>query len=259
MQLLATSSAVVFDRRYPAEYRFLSYFARLAEQMTERFDEGRHPGVTPFFFGDRPTWGPVPFESDLIDVPGFRPRLLAAMWDAWTTQVRQRHPDARYYAEKLAVPVEPLRAAGIPLRLIDLVRDPRDMLASIRSFSSRGISGFDRRADQSEDDYLESFLMRVGAALDRMIETAGDFDRLTLRYEDLASDLAATARRVGGWLGVELDAEAALAERTRYEEHRTTASVEQSIGRWRRDLGPAEAERIADALRGRLEPFGYDL
>jgi hypothetical protein len=44
MQLLATSPEVVFDDRYPSEYRFLSYFRRLAELATEPFDERRHRG-----------------------------------------------------------------------------------------------------------------------------------------------------------------------------------------------------------------------
>ena len=47
MQLLGTDSRVVFDRKYPAEYRFLSYFARIAGSMTEPFDSDRHVGVTP--------------------------------------------------------------------------------------------------------------------------------------------------------------------------------------------------------------------
>jgi hypothetical protein len=34
MQLLATSPAVVFDDRYPSEYRFASYLVRAAEALT---------------------------------------------------------------------------------------------------------------------------------------------------------------------------------------------------------------------------------
>lgn len=48
MQLLASNSRVVFDNRYPAEYRFLSYFTRVVEMMTEPFDETVDVGVTPF-------------------------------------------------------------------------------------------------------------------------------------------------------------------------------------------------------------------
>ena len=67
MQLLATSPEIVFDDRYPSEYRFLSYFRRLAELATAPFDEQRHRGVTAFFFSDVVEFGPVPFHSDVID------------------------------------------------------------------------------------------------------------------------------------------------------------------------------------------------
>jgi hypothetical protein len=46
MQLRGTSPAIAFDDRYPAEYRFLSYFIRTSEMITEPFDEDRHAGVT---------------------------------------------------------------------------------------------------------------------------------------------------------------------------------------------------------------------
>ena len=36
IRLLATSDEVVFDRRYPAEYQFVSYFARMASDCGVR-------------------------------------------------------------------------------------------------------------------------------------------------------------------------------------------------------------------------------
>ena len=106
MQLLATSPEIVFDDRYPSEYRFLSYFRRLAELATEPFDERRHRGVTAFFFGDVLEFGPVPFRSDVIDTRELRDPLVGAMWGTCSTLIRQQHPNVRYYAEKLAVPVD---------------------------------------------------------------------------------------------------------------------------------------------------------
>ena len=98
MQLLATSPEIVFDSRYPSEYRFLSYFRRVSDMITEPFDETRHRGVTPFFFSDDLEFGPIPFRSDLIDVAALRGPLLGSMWRAWSDEVRVRHPQARYYA-----------------------------------------------------------------------------------------------------------------------------------------------------------------
>ena len=168
MQLLATSPAIVFDDRYPAEYRFASYFARVAEMMTEPFDEARHPGATPFFFRDSPVWGPVPFGSDVVDVAALRPAMLRSMWTAWSDAASAERPHARYYAEKIAVPLEVLTGAGLACRVIDLVRDPRDMLASIRSFSERTAGGFGRRPGQAEHEYVVEFIDRIGSTLSQM-------------------------------------------------------------------------------------------
>jgi hypothetical protein len=259
MQLLATAPEIVFDTRYPAEYRFLSYVARMAAQMTEPFDERRHLGVTPFFFGPAPAWGPVPFGSDVVDVGRLRVPFLRSMWEAWTGQALAGRPEARYYAEKIAIPIEPIVEAGIDLRVIDLVRDPRDILASIRAFTARGIDGFERRSDQTEDEYADGFIDRLVRRLSTMDATPDGVDRIVLRYEDLVGDLRSAADRIGRWLGVGLDADAVLGQREAYRHHMTTASTDASIGRWRRDLHPAEAARIAGALGPAMEPFGYDL
>jgi hypothetical protein len=80
MQLLGTAPEITFDRRYPAEYRWASYFGRMAEQITTPFDPDEHLGVTPFFFGSRPAWGPAPFQSDVVDVASLRSPLLRALW-----------------------------------------------------------------------------------------------------------------------------------------------------------------------------------
>lgn len=259
MQLLATSPVVVFDRRYPCEYRFLSYFARLADQMTERFDENRHLGVTPFFFGPRPSWGPVPFQSDLIDVRQLAGPLLRSMWMTWTAQVLATHPKARFYAEKLAVPIDTLLESGIRLRIIDLVRDPRDTLASIRAFTAAGNDGFQRRADQTESDYLDAFVRRFRRQVELMVDAPSDVDRITVRYEELVRDLHGVADRIGSWLSIHLDADTVLAQQDAYRHHMTSASAAESIGRWKHDLEPTEAERIVTALGPLLQSIGYQL
>ncbi len=114
--------------------------------MTEPFAEGQHVGATEFFFGPQPAWGPLPFVSDALDVHGWRPGLLRAMWESASDALLAIRPDARWYAEKLAVDETPLREAGIDLLTIDLVRDPRDVLASRRAFTPGGTEHWARDA-----------------------------------------------------------------------------------------------------------------
>ena len=114
MQLLATAPDIAFDRAHPAERRFLSYLVVTAARMTEPWDEARDPGGTAMFFGPDAVWGPVPFASDILDVGSLRRPLLRAMWSAWTAAATASDPAARAYAEKLAVPVEPIVEVGHP-------------------------------------------------------------------------------------------------------------------------------------------------
>ena len=249
MQLLATGEGVVFDDRYPSEYRFLSYFARVAEMATEPFDEQIHPGVTPFFFDAARPWGPVPFVSDVIDVAELRSPALSGLWAAWSAVARQRQPGIVAYAEKVAVEIETIHAAGIPVRVIDLVRDPRDVLASIRSFTASGVDGFGRSPGVDERDYLETFIGRFRAGLQMMAKPLpAGVERLLVHYEDLVADLDTETARIGSWLGIDLDPDRVLASRSQYAHHMTAETTESSVGRWRRDLDPDEAGRITEAI-----------
>lgn len=260
MQLLATGDGVVFDDRYPMEYRFVSYFARMAATMAEPFDAARHVGVTPFFFGSEPSCGPIPFTSDILDVGQLQAPLLHQMWLAWSTVARATHPAMRLYAEKLAVGVEVLAAAAIPLRVVDLVRDPRDMLASIRAFTAKGIDGFGRTPGVDEAAYLTAFVETYRNGLHRIQAPLPDgVAHLVLRCEDLVADLTAVAARMGRWLGIELDAAAVVSNRHAFDHHRTSASPEESVGRWRTDLTAGEADYLRAELAEVAGAFGYDL
>ncbi len=151
-----------------------------------------------------------------------------------------------------------LTAAGIPHRMIDLVRDPRDMWASILAFDAkRGYFGFGRREGQSEEDFLSSILQAMRRRLDEMAETDPAIPSLTVRYEDLVSDLPGQARRLSSWLDVDLDPVLALASTDGLSHHRTHETGDASIGRWRDDLSPEVSDRIEEVLGHHLERFGY--
>jgi hypothetical protein len=92
-----------------------------------------------------------------------------------------------------------------------------------------------------------------------MDETPPAVEAVVVRYEELVTDLAGVAARIGEWLGVELDADAVLAQRSDYAHHVTADSVNASIGRWRNDLAPGEASQIARALGPRLTAYAYQL
>ncbi len=144
MQLLATSEQVALERRYPeGELRYLSYCLRVAEWVATPWDPTAHPGVTELLFGPADRGGPIPFTPSLVDPSRLAPSMLAGMWAAMSEELRRSTPVARYYAEKLVGDGQLLIDSAIPLRIIDLVPDPRDVFCSIRAFSGDG-AGFGR-------------------------------------------------------------------------------------------------------------------
>jgi hypothetical protein len=210
----------------------------MASQMTDRFDEQAHVGVTDFFFGPRPSWGPMPFRSDALDIESWRPELLRAMWASASEELLAARPDARWYAEKLAVDEGPLRQAGVEMFTIDLVRDPRDVIASRRSFLAGGTDHWARDAKSVADELSE-----------RLDELDAQPPSLRLRYEDLVLDLDTTAEMLAENLGIVLFP----SEVDRPAQHVTTPSATASVGRWRRDLDEDDAAMLTPIA----ERLGY--
>ncbi len=255
MQLLASAPELVCDRRYPVgEYRYLSYCVRVAGQMGTPFDPERDVGLTEMLFGPSDRTGPLPWEAEALSVEALGPRALRALWEACSAGFRERGPSSRWYAEKLACPVEPIVAAEIPLRVVDVVRDPRDVVASMIAFGERsGSWGFGRTPGETDDEWIAGLIRTFATRIDRML--APGAGSTLLRYEDFAVDLHGPADLLGRMLDVHLDADAARAQRP--GNHVTTSSAEESIGRWRRDLAPDLADAIWSSLGPRLEALGY--
>src|SRR5262249_11525198 len=157
--------------------------------------------------------GPLPWHAESLSVEKLGPRVLQALWKACTEAFLDQNPRGRWYAEKLAYPVEPIAAAEIPLHVIDVVRDPRDVLASMIAFGERaGPWGFGRKPGQSEPDWINHLIEVFATRLDIAL-AARNSSAMLLRYEDFAVDLPKIADTLGSVLNVRLDADAAMRER----------------------------------------------
>lgn len=268
MQLLATDPQIAFVRSAPFEQRRavgLLWHARAltGEQpvpATDWMDDPDHLWwIDPAAFHSQTAGDPLHHGPQGPVRAEFHREAVAGLWRAFSAAQRAEQPGARFYAEKYGGFGEDLAAAGVPVRFVDLVRDPRDVWASTRAFDAqRGFYGFGRREDQSEDDYLRSFVEALRRRLDAMaVETAG-CRRLVVRYEDLVADLPGAAERLGGWLGARLDAPAVEASRDKFREHMTTPTVDASVGRWRTDVPAEQASVFREVLGEQLPALGYD-
>jgi hypothetical protein len=212
--------------------------------------------ATYLLFGPAQLGGPIPFRTDLVDRARLAALALRHLWIAVSSELLGSNPGAVWYAEKLVGPIDLLIAAGIPIKVIDCVRDPRDVFCSIRAFT-RGGPGFGRREGQSDDEFLEQMITAHRDQLDTMARHPSTVDRLTVRYEDLAPNLEEYAVILETWLGVKVSAETVIAGRAQYRHHMSTTTVVESVGRWRREMTTAQSNQVWSALGGRLARLGY--
>jgi len=172
-----------------------------------------------------------------------------------------------YYAEKY-VPDDfvPAIVWGLypQAREVFLIRDLRDMVASILDFNEkRGYAAFGRERAASNEEYV--YQLRASALrLLRSWEQRSDRAYL-LRYEDVIMrpketlgsvleylDLDPTSSMIEGMI------RAASEETLDMRKHRTSSNIESSVGRWRRDLIVSLQVACQEAFGDVLEKFGYE-
>ncbi len=203
--------------------------------------------------------------GDAVDAAATFCRARVYAYDAQLA-ARVGKPKAVYFAEKLPPSgPNPLAEQLFPTtREIVLLRDPRDIIASVLAFNrKRGFASFSRELVQSDLEYVASIrhqwlALAVGW---RNRKT----NAIVVRYEDLMEKRDETVRSVFGALNLSASddvlrhvVEASAQEDVALQEaHMTSTSTESSIGRWKREL-PSELQKACrDTLGDALEEFGY--
>ena len=188
---------------------------------------------------------------------------IAAFYEE-VSRVRNRRPD--YFVEKTSpgsVAPSMLRQFYPGTRELFLARDPRDVAASTLAYNAkRGYASFGRETVDSDEDYIRGPLRKdMQTLLGAWRERAED--SYLLRYEDLIKWPHATLAGLFSYLSIESD-DATIAETLdrahrplAQEQHQTSDSPAQSMGRWKTDL-PEHLQRACDeALGDILVQFGY--
>lgn len=178
---------------------------------------------------------------------------------------------------------EPLFPAEASRAAIHIVRDPRDVAVSMAHFFTNDIdTTIAQMADP--DRALSPGIRRITINLPQpMLDWSNhttswmdrpDFPVLTLRYEDMLTDLAAALRRAAETIGVTVD-DAAISgavaatrfdalrrqeEGRGFQENLPTAKLffrRGVSGGWRDELTPAQAARIVADHGPVMERLGY--
>jgi Sulfotransferase family len=279
MRLLATSPQIAVGGRYPYEHKYFAYLYRWARlpdrrQWPRDFWNGAHlaslaqEDYLPFL--GPPPWLP----RDLLepgrggeDISDYSFRMVWAEFSRRAVaHTREQHEapgaDVRYYAEKHLTSWK-VKLDDLPsVRLVALLRDPRDTYISITAFRNklreagrRGQMG--RQSGESNEAWLARFLERQKERLRWINLALREGTMPVFRYEDLVLDLPGQARRIEDWLGVGLDP-AAVAKDDSLSVHVSAATPESSIGRWQSEMPAELAKRFSDELGGELKALGFD-
>ena len=148
-------------------------------------------------------------------------------------------------------------------REVILVRDFRDMAASMIAFSARRDRQFFGRHRVKTD--LE-FIQRMGSGVANLVtrRQKRGTSAFLLRYEDVVRRPDEVMPELLDFLGLETSTEILNALREGFglrtaktDAHRTIGDVEASIGRWQQDLDDELKAACEEAFGPALEAFGY--
>jgi hypothetical protein len=280
MRLLASSPQIAVGGGYPYETKYFAYLYRWSHliEKTEWPRQVWNPGGLATLSQEKqmPLMGAPPWkERELFDPEEggelFSEFAFRTLWEEFSrraaAQTRSRHqrPDAdvRYYAEKHLSTWQVDMSGLPPVRLIAVLRDPRDTYVSISSFAKKRERAGRKRSmgqqpGESHDAWLKRHLARQRDRLQWLRKAMDSGDMPVVRYEDLVMNLAEEARRLEEILGVEFDPAAVAADEKMRATHVSASTPEASVGRWRREMDPKLVKRFNDELGKELEALGFD-
>jgi Sulfotransferase family len=279
MRLLSEHPELVMDARYPFEAKPQRYWAHwfqiMAEPANYRESTDLHTfttqpwsvGPNPFFTAavakDDPALAQQLAGEHVVALAGFAHHSAETYYLSCMT--RYGRPNARFSVEKHAPDIVPrlLWELYPDAKEIFLVRDPRDMLASILAFNDkRGSSRFGRDRVETDADFVRQLAANV-STLNRTWETRREQSHL-VRYEDLLARPEDVLREAFEYVGIDSSAEMvkrvlgqASARSGELASHMTSRDQGASMGRWERDL-PADVQALCSEEFGpALAEFGY--
>ena len=190
--------------------------------------------------------------------------------DAFYEQVAtlQSKDEAHYFAEKLLPGTfgqQKLSEIYPGALEVFLVRDFRDMVCSMFAWDQKlGTKAFDHANPTTYEDYMRWVKPEIDPLIESWKETSSS-SSLLLRYEDLLLEPCRTLTSL--FSALRLDASDAIVDQTlgdasrllphEQRSHRTTATPEQSIGRWKRELDTEMQGVSKEVLGEALATFGY--
>jgi hypothetical protein len=281
MRMLASHPEVVTYARPPYEARGGKYWLHVLKTLAAPTDPSKRVGApmefhlekvavggNPFYSAEFDAWPEVEAWSGgayVADLAAFCQRSIDGWYLAAAAAQGEAGAPLRYFAEKHFPDDYPrlMREVYPEGRELFLVRDFRDMIASMRAFNARGGFGDFGREAAADDAAWLAELGRALEALHKAWQERGDEQSL-VHYEDLVRQPEVTLPAVLSAMGLDASPEvvariiATTAPDTpELRGHGTAASPEASVGRWQRDLPPEMKVAVQESFGDLLREFGY--
>jgi hypothetical protein len=281
MRMLAAHPAVVVYERPPYEARGGKYWLHVLKTLAAPTDARKRVGApmefhleplaaggNPFYSAAFGAWPEVEAWSGstyVEELAAFCQRSIDGWYLATAAGQHQAMEPLVYFAEKHFPDAYPrlMRELYPGARELFLVRDFRDMLASMRAYNARkGFGDFGRESAQSDATWLAELRRGVVALRDAWRER-GEATSL-VRCEDLVRAPEAALPPLLASLGLDAAPEtvsrliaAAAPDAPELRDHGTAGSPSASIGRWRHDLSPELLAIAEETFGDLLQEFGY--
>jgi hypothetical protein len=240
-----------------------SYLQTFAPYQTRRRQWWLGPAPLPLQVG-QPALAQWLGRDNIGVVAGF----CQSQFDAFYTELAtsEQHPDARYFVHKsepgpVSRTMSELYPAG---RELVLVRDFRDWICSRIDYSAQHQAFADSSAFATEAEWLLA-QRHLADTLASAWRERRDHVHL-VRYEDLIAEPTPTLAALLSYVGVDHDddtinlmlTEARQLNPDQQVVHRTSPSVEASVGRWKQDMSPELQQQCAGLFDDLLVEFGYE-
>ena len=150
------------------------------------------------------------------------------------------------------------------LKIIQLIRDPRDNYASLKS----GVSNYYKKLGENENETLASLLHRglLEMKLALINENRFGADRyMVIRFEDLVSNPESSMRKVSSFIGIDFNK--SMLQPTvcgfptpgnNFDKINMFSVTNKNVSRWSNRITKKEAKIIEFYFKGVMEQFGYN-
>lgn len=267
---------LLYDNKMVLGYDNYPYEAHIAEQLAKRWFEDMQPtslepswnkgssNIDPTthalleFYRENSDAHLAVIEKHLRDTSHLHYKMIVGYY-------RWLSPDSNSSTilEKvsLSYELEFLRCIFSKVRPIFLLRDPRDIIVSMRSFNEN-CAMYD--FDESHSKDFVTFVSKVGSALRELTWRLDHCSekKLIVRYEDLVREPQTVLDRISTLLDMGSSQTphtlTPAADSSTTQKHATSASPASSIGRWRQTLTQNEQEAANWYFQPFLTRFGYE-